>query len=550
MKEHNMASSPAAMLKTTTEWVQKLTGDDMRKLQDEELISNTLDMNLKAGKMPVLMSDDMAPFQKVLNVKEVNEYTKRLTECSLQSKEDGELLWGRIQGTKYEKMGRDYIESELKKMNLDQVCREDFPSRCPLWRPAQNDLIITQAPGFSEGYTYKFENALTPFHSACTPKEGVEKEIVYVGEGTAAELKGRDLTDKIVLLRATTAPGGAMYGTCRVAFSRLATGDYGMPAGVVIWWDVPGAKQVAGRVGAPGGGDQIGLALPWITINNDDGYYLRFLIDQSMDSCVKVYMNVQGDIEGQEDRMTGNVYGVLDGVEDKYILICTHVDCYFYGIYDNGSSIAISMALAKYYASLPKEQRRYGFIFLYEGGHEIPGCGGTLEFIQNHKKLIQENLLLVLRIEHTGSTLYQQEGPIILDTNEETPMMPLITNQSPLLKKIMLDATYYYQIPVGCRYLKDPVADELAFYPPYNDDLGEVISIGWIATAQFYHSTADGDNKEFINDRSTERMLWAYAYVIERIFEHTPEEFHKDEIKRDDHNIYASKFFSMYLGKF
>ena len=39
----------------------------------------------------------------------------------------------------------------------------------------------------------------------------------------------------------------------REAFS--ATGAYGSPAGVVVWWDVPDTEQVAGRVGAPGGGD-------------------------------------------------------------------------------------------------------------------------------------------------------------------------------------------------------------------------------------------------------------------------------------------------------
>lgn len=550
MDKHQMAASPAAMLENTTGWVQKLTSDDLRQIQDEQITANTINMELKSAKMPVLISDEEAPFQKYLHVEQVNEYIENLTKFSLKSKEDGELLWGRIQGTKYERMAHDYIEAELNKMNMDKVCREDFPSKLPLWRPTKNELVITQAPGFAEGETHKFEYALTPFHSATTPEDGIEKEVVYVGEGTAAELKGRDLNDKIVLLRATTAPGGAMYGTCRVAFSRLATGEYGMPAGVIVWWDVPNAKQVAGRVGSPGGGDSIGLALPWITINNEDGYYLRFLIDQTTDRSVKVYMNVQGVIESQTDRMTGNVYGVLEGMEDKYILFCTHVDAYFYGIYDNGSSVAISMALAKYYASLPKEKRKYGMIFLYEGGHEIPGCGGTLEFVEFHRQLVKEKLLMVVRIEHTGSTLLQQEGPIVMDTNEETPMLPMITNQSPLLKDIMLDATYLYQIPTGVRFLKDPNCDELAFYPPYNSDLGEVISIGWVATGQFYHSTFDGDNKCFINDRSTERMLWAYAYVIDKVFEHEPEEFRKGEIKREDNNIFAGKLFSMYLGKF
>lgn len=97
---------------------------------------------------------------------------------------------------------------------------------------------MRSAPTFEAGQTYSFKDPITAFVSATTPIGSIEAQMVYVGDGTAAELQGRDLTEKILLLRGRTEPS-ALLNTARTAYSRLATGNYGMPAGVVVWWDVP-----------------------------------------------------------------------------------------------------------------------------------------------------------------------------------------------------------------------------------------------------------------------------------------------------------------------
>lgn len=547
MKNHKMATTPEVMLEQATQLVKNLSPKQMLEKQKKELRVYMKDTDNMHPKLSIL--HDAGNFQKKLSIKDVNSYLQKITEPALLSKADGELLWGRVQGTKYEKMAHDYIEQELFAMGMDEVHHDRFPSSVPLWRPTKNELLVTQAETLLPGEVQAIEDALTPFHSACTPEDGIEAEVIYVGEGSDAELHGRDLTGKIVLLRARTLPGGAMYGTCRLAFSRLAVGKHGKPAGVIVWWDIPNVSQVAGRVGAPGGGDEIGLSLPWISINDENGYYLRLLIDQSDNVPVKVRMNVQGVIEEGSQRETGNVFGVLHGCSDKYLLICTHVDGYFYGIYDNGTSIAINMTLAKYYASLPKEERPYGFVFMFEGGHEIPGCGGTIQFTKQYKEQIEKHLLLIIRIEHVGAGVMLEEGPLSLSTNSELPVTPMITNQSPLLKSIMNEAAHHYQISTANKYFIDPNTDEMAFYPPYSD-FGEVISIGWIATGPYYHTTRDGEDPSFIHSDSVERMLLAYAYVISEIEKHSEDELRQEEVKRPGNSIFASDLFSMYLGKF
>jgi hypothetical protein len=188
-----------------------------------------------------------------------------LTAVALKSKAEGNLLWGRIQGTQYEREAADWVQAKLQEFGFEDIRKDTVPARRPLWWLDELELTVVAAPGFSSQQEYRFVNALTAYQSATTPRGGIEAELVYVGEGSPAELQGRDLAGKVVLLRSRGLPG-SLFHSARVAFSRLATLEK-KPTAVIVWPDVPGASQVAARVGSVGGGENIGLALPWTTIN-------------------------------------------------------------------------------------------------------------------------------------------------------------------------------------------------------------------------------------------------------------------------------------------
>lgn len=546
-----MASSPEELLEAVLSTTEGLTAEEYSKKFEEEVNGFTFDLNENHDKLPQKLDEATDP-RNTIKAEEFAKHIDALKAISLQSKEDGEILWGRIQGTKYEKMARDYVEETLKGFNLDDVYSDEFEGKMPLWRPTENNLEIVSAPGFENGKTFKFDNALTPFASAVTPENGIEKEVIYVGEATDAELKGRDLTDKIVLLRSRAVPSGAMYSSARMGFSRIAIGTYGKPAGIIIWWDIPGAKQIAGRVGAPGGGDDIGFALPWISIGDDDGRYLRNLLDKATDeNPVKVSMNVQGKMESGKERMAGNVYGVLEGKTDKYIVIPTHVDGYFYGIIDNAGSVALNLELANYFSKMPKEDREYGIVFLFVGDHEVPGVGGTVQFAKKYEKELNEKLLAVFRPEKlAGISASHFDGPINQLTNAELPLMLLLTNRSPLMLDIFKNASNLYSLPVCDRYIVDPVADELGFFPPFNN-LDDPIAFGWHTSGgMYYHATSDGDMDGLVNMKSLEKITRAHAYVIEELFKHTEADLRKDEIPRSGKSIFEGNMFKMFLGQY
>lgn len=100
-------------------------------------------------------------------------------------------------------------------------------------------------------------------------------------------------------------------------------------------------------------GDSIGEALPWTTIGNDAGLYLRKLLHRTTnEKPIVVELEIQGKMEARKDRMSGNVYAMLSGRSGDFIVIPTHVDGYFCGLHDNASSVAQNLTLAEHNASI------------------------------------------------------------------------------------------------------------------------------------------------------------------------------------------------------
>ena len=541
-----MAESPEELLRAL-ENLSFLKPKEYEEKMIELMNNHAYNIGLKA--LPQLIAEEK-DHRKSITEAEIANYSKVLQDIAVESKNDGEILWGRIQGTKYERKAHDWIYNKLKSMGIEDVVHDKFPAQYPQWRPTKCELIVTSAPSFKAREIYEFKDAVTAFVSATTPEGGIERELVYVGDGSAAELSGRELTNKIVLLRGRTLPS-AMLSAARTAYSRVAAGRYGKAAGIIVWWDVPKSKQVAGRIGAPGGGDAIGKALPWTSIGDDQGLYLRKLLDRATpDNPVKIKMNIQGQIEAGKDRMSGNVYAKLPGKSGQYILIPTHVDGYFYGIHDNGASVAMNMALANYFSTMPLEDREHGIIFFFEGDHEVPGLGGTLPYTNQHKHFLEENLLITVRPEHLGMVRPMYEGVFVSTSNITEPLFLTNTNQSPLISEIFIEAANQYTLAVGDIAIIEPFADEAAFHPPFHD-IG-AISAGWIQSSKFYHSSADVDWETLgwggVDYKQMEKFGRAHAFIIETLFKYNKADLEKDGKPAPKAPIYQSDLLKMYMG--
>lgn len=539
--QQNMADSPEEMLKILSD-ISFLTPEKLQQKTQCLHETHFHQLDMEETPRPYIEND-----KEDIRSEEIEAFAMKLVDISKQSREEGNILWGRVQGTKYEAQAQTLVANTLLSFGIDDVRQDFFPIRYPQWNPTKNELTVTVCSELEAPLS--FEHAITPFPSGQTPEEGLEAEIIYVGQGTVAELKGRNLNGKIVLLQADFSAGGPMYSSARTAYSRIASGKYGMPLGLIAWWTLPGAKQIATRVGAMGGGDAVGTAIPWISIGYDDGLYLRKLLDRATDD-VLVKMVVKGEMEDGSTRQSSNVYGFIPGTTGKYILMTFHSDSYFYGLHDNGGTAAMVMAAAKHYAARPLEQRGHGLVVLSVGDHEHPGVGATDRFIEDNHHFVRDEMLMVLRPEKLGLIAQTKEGPIQAKSNQAIPAMQLITNRSPILLDIFKQAVDLYSLPSADFYYQDPAADETHFHPPFAkfDDL-DAISTGWAISSYAYHSTADYD-LGLISFKLLEKYAKAHIFIVDSLKGWSKEDLQKNAASLPEQSIYSSELFKVFYGNF
>jgi Zn-dependent M28 family amino/carboxypeptidase len=212
---------------------------------------------------------------------------------------------------------------------------------------------------------------------------------------------------------------------------------------VIVWLDLPQNGRLAARCGDDA------HKIPWVTIGNYDGYYLRKVIDHSgPDNPPMVRLMVNGEMD--EYRSSQNVLAELPGATDEWVILTAHVDGYFNATLDNGSGLAAMMTLARYYAQKPRSERKRNMLFLAAGDHEVPGAGGTVHFAKNHADIL-EKTAVIYQLEHISSIAESEELAAFSLLNTENPRGIMVTNMSPLLLDLFIEAADRYGVvqPVG-----------------------------------------------------------------------------------------------------
>ena len=72
--------------------------------------------------------DDTNDPRSRITAVEIESYSEQLVEFSEQSRRDGNILWGRIEGTKYEQAAHDWIFTKLKEFGIEDVQYDKFPT--------------------------------------------------------------------------------------------------------------------------------------------------------------------------------------------------------------------------------------------------------------------------------------------------------------------------------------------------------------------------------------------------------------------------------------
>ncbi len=453
--------------------------------------------------MPSLSETDRPEEDPYPNISgdETLDYLHELTEFSLRSKAAGDVLWGRVEGTKYEREATEYVKKKFEDWGLKNIRMDSFPLSEEVWYPEKVELCAVSGHESlpEEGYTFK--SAMTAFASGTTPPEGITAPIEYVGMGSRAELRGRDLTGKIALLYVRCWEGVLMHSG-HLAATRIAR--LTNAAGIILWLDLPGNAKYAAQLW---GMEDAMTDLPWVNIGFQDGLYLRKLIEHS-DPKEPPMINLTVTGTRTSDGTSQNLMAELPAMTDETIIVTAHIDGFFHASLDNGCGVAALMELAKHYSRVPKEQRRRNLVFLVTGHHETTGLSGSSHFAKNHADIL-EKTVLILQLEHMVSAMVTKELNLLTTTNIETPRKLFISNQSQALTEHFKDAAIEYGITMDKSVMAAYAADVEGFYGT------GVPAAGWLEAGYFYHS--EDETPDMISTIAFENIIKANAFVIDRV---------------------------------
>jgi peptidase M28-like protein len=329
----------------------------------------------------------------------IKDLIKKFTAISLKSLDDGEQYWGRITGTKYDKMTTELMADEFGKLGL-KVTRQAFTVK-ELWYPTRWEGAYTAGGKTGPLLTLFPINETRPTSAA-----GIAAEAIWVGVGAAPDLLGRDLKGKAVLVYSTFVPGGRSHSASDRAglFNSDTLVTKAGAAMIINVMAVPGNGQFNPE-GAPTGPD----AVPTLTISQDEGFLLRDLLATGQ----KVQISLKLDVANRDNVPSQNVYAVLPGASDEEVLVMAHTDGFFQGAMDNASGMATAIDIARHYAAIPQSQRPRTMVFVATPDHHHGETGRDL-MIRTHD---WSKVAVVLNAEHTSQTLLYMFNADLMTSN-------------------------------------------------------------------------------------------------------------------------------------
>jgi len=282
--------------------------------------------------------------------------------------------------------------------------------------------------------------------------EGITAQLVYAGETVEEE---DDVEGKIVVVDVRFAE---MDPSLIAHFSYFVYDPDNTMVGKkhpAVWVPInmPGAYEDAARLGAigfigilkdyptnsnkfyPDVSVMVPPLIPALWVGRDDGASLRELLETATEP-IYATIKVKGGVD--ETATSGNIIGILPGKTNDIIIVCSHHDSAFYGAVQDASGTAVVLAIAKYFAHVPKSHREKTLVFVLDCNHfdwDYPK--GCKNFISRHPDLI-EKTVLAIGIEHIAKDFDIIDGEWV-DTGFVEPR-GLFTTGNPLLIRFAEEA--------------------------------------------------------------------------------------------------------------
>jgi hypothetical protein len=422
--------------------------------------------------------------------KHIKDMLKEVVNISRQYRDEGHQFWGRITGFKSDQMTKQWLLGHYRRIGLEKVHLQEF-NMPPQWTATSFEASITGA-----GKTVPLTSIYPMFLSSGTPAAGVDLDPVWVGLGTAADFMGRDVKGKVVFIHGLPTPGGRNYSAAwNGAIERAEKGG---AAFVVVQMGAAGTNPKSQPGGE--GGDGAETPVPRMAIGAQDGTTVREMIEQGVSP--KVHLELE--VKKVPNLKTASVWGELPGMTDENIVIMSHDDGFFDGALDNASGMAGMLALAEYYAKVPRAERRRTLTFLVTPGHHAGGQG--IRWVHENRDTVLAKTALILNCEHFSQTQTYWLGAGLMPSNTISAKRWYVGG-SDQLKQIATKTFREFGVALYSRPEVRPGGELSQVYT----DAPSVHIIDHI----FYHT--DMDTPELVPESGLESGVRAYAKIIDEV---------------------------------
>jgi len=362
------------------------------------------------------------------------ERMKRLVqqqaEIAQRYRQAGNQFWGRIIGTSSDRETADWMMGQLRQSSVENVRLDSIPLPTQ-WLPQSWQLTVE-----IEGKATELTSAWPAYGSVGTSGAGAKLELIDVGLGMATDFQGRDVRGKAVVLH-SIATSSTVFNSVR-RIGALQRAEQQGAAAIFIVLELPGNLQTAFY--------DAGTSVPTFSIGSEDGATLqRLLTEAALTEPVEI--DLQFEVDYVDGLSTSSVRGeVLAASPDaEKIVIVAHRDAYFEGAADNASGVATALELMRYFAQIPKADRKRTVEIIGTPGHHNIARTGFTWLFENRESILDKAVLLI-NAEHTAHALVDRFGDDLCTTNATGPFSWQI-NGSNQLAEITLQTFDEFGIP-------------------------------------------------------------------------------------------------------
>lgn len=439
---------------------------------------------------------------------EIFAYLKDVLRITTEQRVPGERFWGRIAGSVAERATAEYMARRFREFGLVDVRTEPVQGQTQWW-PVNWSVTLIGDAAYGPGSADIALNSAFPALQLTTGALSVQDlaaDLVYVGLGHPADLVGRDLSGKIVVVYASQQPD-PFFQTARGYIENLVRAG---AVGVLTVMDAPGNYQYTlENMGPPD--------VPCFVLGGDDA---RFLLDvigaNGAGKPVRARLSLQTEV--RQSWQGENAVGRIAGRSDEYVIVLAHLDGYFESANDNAGGIASVLAMSRYFARAGAPRRNRNLLFVGTSGHH-ESSDGVAAFIAAHAEL-RDKTVFVINIEHPSSVGVYFRGALkfknfsvpgqLMSTTVDGTRSLTISNGNPLLLAFYREAIDRYGIVINASAEHRPPTGEAFGFFRAGYPVAQIID-----SNLWYHSS--GDTLDTIDARGLERATRAYTLVLDRL---------------------------------